>query len=330
MIIKKYNQFEIFRFIGALSVLYYHATVHSSFSLGKIPFLLEHGIAWVFFFFLLSGFLLTYVYSNKNLDTRIFYKTRFFKFYPVYLLSLILTLKFKGTIIYNMLLVQSWIFNRSLSYNSSAWYLSVLAFLLLLFPALLQFRKNKYFAYFVLIINLYVYYFFNYLFKLNSNSGTVLEFIKYNPLMYISTFTLGMLLYDKIKNIKKRNIYSFFTIIYIIFLLFAPYNKFLPYNSTVISLSFIPLIVFLYLDNGFFSKFLGNKVFIYLGSISYSIYILHRPLYILFEKFIGEIRTHADFAIYFLIVFFVSNLTKYFIENKFYQYLCKKYLNKAV
>ena len=25
-----------------------------------------------------------------------------------------------------------------------------------------------------------------------------------------------------------------------------------------------------------------------------------------------------------------ENDTKYFIENKFYQYLCKKYLNKAV
>jgi len=143
---KKYNQFEIFRFIGALSVFYYHTVTHTQFSSLKLPFILEHGIAWVFFFFLLSGFLLTYVYSNKNLDTRIFYKTRFFKFYPVYFLSLILTLKFKGTIIYNMLLVQSWIFNRSLSYNSSAWYLSVLAFLLLLFPALLQFRKNKYFS----------------------------------------------------------------------------------------------------------------------------------------------------------------------------------------
>ena len=106
---KKYSQFEIFRFIGALSVLYYHLGIHSSFSLPKLPFLMEYGIVWVFFFFLLSGFLLTYVYSNKNLDTQIFYKTRFFKFYPVYLLSLILTLKFKGTIIYNMLLVQSWI-----------------------------------------------------------------------------------------------------------------------------------------------------------------------------------------------------------------------------
>ena len=327
---KKYNQFEIFRFIGALSVFYYHTVMHTRFSLFKLPFILENGIAWVFFFFLISGFFLTYVYSNKKFDAQFFYKTRFFKFYPVYFLSLILTLKFRGTILYNMLLVQSWIFNRSLSYNSSAWYLSVLAFLLLLFPALLQFRKNKYFTYFVLIINFYVYYFFNYLFKLNSSSGTVLEFIKYNPLMYISTFTFGMLLFDKIKNMKKRNIYSFLAIIYIIFLLFAPYNKFFPYNSTAVSLSFIPLIVFLYLDSGFFSKFLGNKFFIYLGGISYSIYILHRPLYIVFEKFMGEMTSHVDFLIYFLMVFLMSNLTKYLVENKFYKYLCRKYLNRAV
>ena len=323
---KKYSQFEIFRFIGALSVLYYHLGIHSSFSLPKLPFLMEYGIAWVFFFFLLSGFFLTYVYSTKFFDAKVFYKTRFFKFYPVYFLSLLLTLKFRGTIIYNLLLVQSWIFNRSLSYNSSAWYLSVLTFLLLLFPVLLKFRGNKYFVWFVIIINFYVYYFYNYLFQQNSNSGTVLEFIKYNPLMYISTFSLGMLLYDKIKNVKKRNIYSFFTIIYILFLLFIPYNKLIPYNSTVIALFFVPLIVFLYLDNYFFSKFLRNKFFIYLGGLSYSIYVLHRPLYIVFEKFVGEIKNYTDFTIYLFMVFFMANLTKYLIENKLYKYLCEKYI----
>ena len=144
--------------------------------------------------------------------------------------------------------------------------------------------------------------------------------------MYISTFSLGMLLYDKIKNVKKRNIYSFFTIIYILFLLFVPYNKLIPYNSTVITLFFIPLIVFLYLDNYFFSKFLRNRFFIYLGGISYSIYVLHRPLYIVFEKFLGGIKSYTDFTIYLFMVFFMANLTKYLIENKFYQYLCKKYI----
>ena len=195
-----------------------------------------------------------------------------------------------------------------------------------MFPVLLKFRGNKYFVWFVIIINFYVYYFYNYLFQQNSNSGTVLEFIKYNPLMYISTFSLGMLLYDKIKNIKKRNIYSFFTIIYILFLLFIPYNKLIPYNSTVIALFFVPLIVFLYLDNYFFSKFLRNKFFIYLGGLSYSIYVLHRPLYIVFEKFVGEIKNYTDFTIYLFMVFFMANLTKYLIENKFYKYLCEKYI----
>ena len=323
---KKYNQFEIFRFIGAFSVLCFHTTRHTVF-FSKLPHLLQNGPFWVFFFFLLSGFLLTYVYSNKEFNMLHFYKTRFFKFYPVYFLSLILLLKIRFNILYHVFLIQSWIFKRPMNYNSSAWYLSTLVFLLLLFPLFLYFSKNKYFSWFVICINLYTYYFYNYMLKFSFNNESIHELINYNPLMYIGTFTLGMLTYNIIKNFKSKKLYSLFILLYIGFLfIFVQYQKFKFYNSSVVALSFVPLIVLLFLDEGFFSKFLGNKFFVYLGSLSYSIYILHVPLYIIFKKFNNEITIDLQFLIYFILVFIISNLTKYFMENKYYGYLNKKYL----
>ncbi|ERK52097.1 hypothetical protein HMPREF1552_00820 [Leptotrichia sp. oral taxon 879 str. F0557] len=44
---EKYNQFEIFRFLGSLAVIFSHVSYNM-----QIPRLLKSGPAWVFFFFL--------------------------------------------------------------------------------------------------------------------------------------------------------------------------------------------------------------------------------------------------------------------------------------
>ena len=47
---KKYNQFEIFRFIGAISVIIFH-TARNTVFYNKIPILFQNGSIWVYFFF---------------------------------------------------------------------------------------------------------------------------------------------------------------------------------------------------------------------------------------------------------------------------------------
>lgn len=47
---KKYNQFEIFRFIGAISVIIFHTARNTGFY-NKIPILFQNGSIWVYFFF---------------------------------------------------------------------------------------------------------------------------------------------------------------------------------------------------------------------------------------------------------------------------------------
>ena len=172
------------------------------------------------------------------------------------------------------------------------------------------------FFFIAVLLNFYTYYvyisFINY-----SNIDFIHHAINYFPLMHIATFVFGMEL---------AKYYSYIVVLYFIFLiLFNQYNVKIPYVSTLVTLSFFPLIVFLILDDGIVSSFLGNNFFVYLGSLSFSIYILHIPMYFLYKKYISEINNYENFIIFFVLIIIISNFTKYFIEIKYYNFLCKKY-----
>ena len=107
---------------------------------------LSNGYLAVCLFFLLSGFILSYTYSDLAPGVRDFAKfweARFARIYPVYLFSLLLALPFQfHTLTLNstlavLLMVQAWNpFHPGLSgaWNYPAWTLSVEAFFYLCFP----------------------------------------------------------------------------------------------------------------------------------------------------------------------------------------------------
>ena len=181
------------------------------------------------------------------------------------------------------------------------------------------------FFFIAVLLNFYTYYvyisFINY-----SNIDFIHHAINYFPLMHIATFVFGMELAKQVEKLKSKKYYSYIVVLYFIFLiLFNQYNVKIPYVSTLVTLSFFPLIVFLILDDGIVSSFLGNNFFVYLGSLSFSIYILHIPMYFLYKKYISEINNYENFIIFFVLIIIISNFTKYFIEIKYYNFLCKKY-----
>lgn len=117
-------------------------------------------------FLVLSGFLLVYIYWDREVDsslkgTMTFMVRRIGKLYPLHLLMLAAALPFTikvlldnfssyyllrsiGQVILNVCLVQSWI-PKSAAYfslNGVAWYLSVCVFLYLVFPWILKLMKR--------------------------------------------------------------------------------------------------------------------------------------------------------------------------------------------
>jgi peptidoglycan/LPS O-acetylase OafA/YrhL len=145
------------RFFAAIYVVFYHfvsPNLHTSVApLGNI---LSAGYSAVGFFFLLSGFVLTYSYVNtgKVIDRARFWKARFSRIYPAYLFAFLLAAPFQiwGSIHVNGLrvaaekltlgaalvltLLQSWTPWTAWYWNIPAWSLSVEVFFYLCFPFL--------------------------------------------------------------------------------------------------------------------------------------------------------------------------------------------------
>lgn len=138
------------RFFAALAVVLFHVgftpIASVSPSLGR---LFNSGYVAVGLFYVLSGFVLAYTYAGQKIDRRTFYVARFARLYPAYLLALALALPIfllKATgdaeyppirLIASFLLVpsmlQAWLPQTALAWNSPAWSISVECFFYALF-----------------------------------------------------------------------------------------------------------------------------------------------------------------------------------------------------
>lgn len=145
------------RALAALYVALYH-TVQPSTRWGPLTVLMSAGYVSVSFFFLLSGFILTYTsgleFAEGRADTRKFWVARFARVYPIYFLVLVWSgYVFRSTFrqhihalafVADLLMVQSWSIRMVSFFNVPAWSLSVEAFFYLVFPfAVLRLRPRS-------------------------------------------------------------------------------------------------------------------------------------------------------------------------------------------
>jgi peptidoglycan/LPS O-acetylase OafA/YrhL len=145
------------RFLAALAVVLYHA-VPAQFPLATGPLmrLVDSGFAGVSFFFVLSGFILSYKYlrpaqRGMRCARREFWWARIARIYPVYLLALAISFptivrglrepfplqeyhRMLGAAILSPFLLQGWWPASACRWNCPGWSLSVEAFFYVLFP----------------------------------------------------------------------------------------------------------------------------------------------------------------------------------------------------
>jgi peptidoglycan/LPS O-acetylase OafA/YrhL len=139
------NSLTGLRFLAALVVVLQHATRHFA----QVPVLSElfdQGAVGVTFFFILSGFVLTW--SHKPVRSKWnFYRNRFARVYPLHLLTLLLSIplvlaaqEFSWTsLVATVLLLQAWSPDRMVQFamNGPSWSLSCEAFFYAVFPFLI-------------------------------------------------------------------------------------------------------------------------------------------------------------------------------------------------
>ncbi|MCA0337815.1 MAG: acyltransferase [Actinobacteria bacterium] len=138
------------RAFAALVVFMYHLNRDTSMGVGGITFL--HGYVGVAFFFVLSGFVLTWSTSHSTAPSTFWWR-RFARVYPSHFVMLLVALAVpvlahpvtKPAVLANVMLVQSWFPQWDIAFglNAVSWSLSCEAFFYLLTPFILRWTGHR-------------------------------------------------------------------------------------------------------------------------------------------------------------------------------------------
>lgn len=331
------DQITFTRFIAAISIVIYHFGKDIfPFNNEHISFIFKQANVGVSYFFFLSGFVLVIAYSKKSkLSTFEFFKNRFARIYPVYFLAIIFIILFKAInnfynfdvkgMILNVFMIQSWIPGKALSFNGPAWSLAVEVLFYALFPFLFNrfYNRKKISKSFVLIvISIWVlsqiilqWYTHLIIFENLEKTKKMHEFFHFFPLMHLNEFLLGNLsgfFFIKTFITRKRDFDKLILLVLILLLLFLNYNGILNYHNGLLLIFFIPLVLLLSLNTGRITSIFNYPILIFLGEISYGIYILQLPIHsftIKIFKYLNIDNPTLLFYFYILFLLIVSSIS---------------------
>ncbi|HEY0792989.1 MAG TPA: acyltransferase [Chthoniobacterales bacterium] len=279
------------RGIAAMTVLLGHLPITGLFPRSSTTFYLCQFFSWnveaVFLFFILSGFILNFVYGGAPIRWRAFFVARFARVYPVYILTLLLALGniflsaairevplpvSAGQVLANVLMTQSWPLVYQDSINIPGWSLSVEAFLyLLVFPGLILLRRRHTGLIALLTVPCAAVALW-----LQHDNGPLLDRL---PGAYIlegcSGFLIGFALCQCVPNGVRSRFVDVASMLAVAAAILAFFDV-LPKMALALIL---PSIVAFTIDQGtFLSQALSGRWLVFLGEISYSVYIWHWPI----------------------------------------------------
>lgn len=281
------------RFIAALCVLISH-TYSDVF-----PYTSKLGGIGVFYFFVLSGFILSYNYQDRILNDRSigfvweFLIKRLVRIYPIYFLILLLwiLLNFSSinftNIFVNLLLLQSFSFKLStLTINPPSWSISVEFFFYICFIPIIRICNGSIKKILLLMISinfLWLYIFTNHISQLEMVYGYYS-----NPYYRLIDFMGGVLLFNIfkvcdfsiyfIKNNVLLSILEIFVCCLPLCFSILIDGKFLKHifiYHTIFLLLIVLIFVVMIKSSSTISQLLSSKYFIKLGEASYNLYLIH-------------------------------------------------------
>ncbi|MDC1327643.1 acyltransferase, partial [Ulvibacter sp.] len=286
------EQLTFTRFVAALLIVIFHfGSGNPHFSNEYTQFLFKQANVGVSYFFMLSGFVMIIAYHKKVKVNFIDYmRNRFARIYPVYLLALLLLLFLYilskqvnyTDLILNIFMLQAWIPGKALVFNIAAWSLSVELLFYVLFPFLynrfyskISFKKLILPIVLFWIISQLVYHYFLYQTTFPNLFYDNID-IKYHPVFHLNEFLIGNLagLYFIKKGNETKNYDSLILSLVVLLLLALKFPIGLNFHNGFLAVLFIPLIILISLNSGFLTKLFNKKGFVFLGEISFGLYIL--------------------------------------------------------
>ncbi len=321
------------RGIAAIWVVLFHTSFYL-FPFNHLPFLRSGKMA-VSYFFVLSGYVLCQRYQHQLISYSAFAKKRFARIYPLYFLTLLFSIVAGNAItetafiqktMVSAALIQAWFPDYAVSVNAPAWSLCAEMLFYALFPLLLLLhnRNQAYFAgaaIFFFIVAQIPYFVLVGRYAQAGLSKTIFL----NPLLHLSEFLIGMAgVYIGQQLTKWRRPPNVSVIFFITLTGLYITKSQATYNTSLLAPAFMLLIVAIALHP---PRLLTAAPLLYLGEISYSIYLLHAPLY----SALGTLNTkiiHLNpyiFFYFFLSVLLVLSAIAY----KYYELPAKHWINSA-
>jgi len=320
------------RFIAAAMVVMCHINKYGILPIAAIDDVpLEDGVS---FFFVLSGFILTYTYFardfvGKNLQR--FYASRLARIWPAHFAAGILALIVApslisfvkpvqtGLILFtNLFMLQSWIPRPDFyfSLNSPSWSISTEFFFYLCFPFLLPAIKRSWVRPLLLTLGAAAI-FVTIASVLGARGFTVRNYVLclwlvyINPVARIFEFVIGMVtakafftFKDKLQKFTPQQTtaceFASIALIAITFAISFNYCKIITgvmpsflgswirYSGS--SPAFALLIGSLAIGNGTLGKMFNNKIWVHLGKISYSVFLLHTVVFFAYQAHYSSLQ----------------------------------------
>ena len=364
------------RFLAAAHVFLYHTTAWRTWTTLLASKVVSTGYVAVGFFFLLSGFILTYAHAGpgaawgpgpvvlgrvRRLGAADFYARRFARIYPAYLFALALiaptflwhTYRTLGAAVLAqqsfpvLLLVQAFLPSVAMSWNPPAWSLSAEAFFYALFPFVaprlvaLE-RRGAVLA----LLGLYALTFVGPLLYLGlapDGPGAAshdtysfwLNTLRYNPIVRLPEFLMGIVLgrlyleserhpaaQSVLRSTPAATAFSLGAALLILgSLVVSPSVPYPLLHNGLLAPAFALLIVSLAANRGPLAAWLGSPPMVLLGEASYSLYLIHIPLVVIWGKtvhaLIGprHVGTTLDFAAFSAFVLAGSIACYRFVER---------------
>lgn len=294
------------RCFAAVNIVFFHFSDPKWF--GWFAPIVNAGYASVSYFILLSGFVLGYNYNVRaragELDVIRFYKARFTRLYPIYLLSLLLAWRviplewgahthvmFWTGMVLSPLLLQGWIPEIATFLNTPAWTMSAESFFYVLFPWMARWKKperirthlGKMFGVWMVGLipgTLYI--------VLNPDGiahpdrwsyGPWLQALKYTPMPHLASFVFGVLLAELDELVPRSGRLRLILGVFGFTAAFAllSFGPRVPYTLLHDGL-LMPLfgcIVLGLAGNNPLAYALGARPLVFVGEASYCLYLLH-------------------------------------------------------